>query len=541
MPASLLQHLMRLPAAILVPAYILVHVLLDWATFVPAFSPLGITPWNPTTGLGLGLALLRGPAYVLLMALGQLASEVTFRAGAVKLPPAVTVVEVGLTSLCYAAALVWLRRPWPAFDPALTRVRDVLLLGMVATLAAGAVAVLYVAVLVATGLLAGAEAATSALRYWIGETIGIMVLTPFVLLLVTGRLRRGTTWEGVSQAAAVVAAIVVVLGIGWRYQTQLFYLLFLPVVWVAVRSGLEGVSATLVLMQVGIMISLHLGRQDFADVTEFQAVMLVLVAAGLTIGTLVRERQADEARLRLLQDQIAGGVRLASVDRFSAAMAHEINQPLTAAANYARVTVRALARQPADDSLAREASAKALEQVTRAAEVVRRLRSLITLGRAELAPARLAPIVEEAVELMRPDLARQDVRIEVALPPEPPVVLADVVQVEQVLTNLVRNAMEAMREVPAGERRLVVEGTVQGDVVVLQVSDSGPGFPPGFRLAPDLPSPTTKPGGLGIGLALSAAIVEAHGGTLTTSPPGRHGSVWFTLRLASGGSNGAQH
>jgi C4-dicarboxylate-specific signal transduction histidine kinase len=541
MSALPFQALLRLPGPVLAMIYVIVHLVLDWVTFVPGFSPLGITPWNPTTGLGFGLALLKGPHFVTLLMAGQLASELAFRASAVNLPLSVAVVEVVVTGLCYGLASWILLRRRPAFAPALDSVRDLLALGAVATLAAAAVAILYVGVLSAAGLLPAAEIAASALRYWIGETIGIMVMTPFVLLLLTTRQRIEVTRESVVQALAIVAAIGIVLGLGSRYQTQLFYVLFLPVVWVAVRKGLAGVSAALVLMQVGIMISLHLGRQDHVDVTEFQAVMLVLVGAGLTIGMLVRERQVSEARLRLLQDTMARGVRLASIDRFSSAMAHEVNQPLTAIANYARAAVRALGRDPVDLGLAREATTKALDEVTRAAEVVRRLRNLITLGRVELGVHRLAPIVAEVAELLRPDLARQGVRLEVSIPADCPPVLADLLQVEQVLTNLVRNSMEAMHEQPAASRRITVDVVPAAGAVTVAVSDTGPGFPAGFKLDSALPSPTTKAGALGVGLALSAAIVEAHGGKLVTSAAGAPGRVSFTLRIASGDGHGARH
>ena len=539
MSATTIQHVLRVRASLLMPLYLVGHLLLDWATFIPAFSPLGITPWNPTTGLLFGLVLLRGAAWMPMLALAPLASDIIVRQ--VELSLAIAVAEVMLVGAFYAAGIHWLGRVRPRFGVALETVRDLALLAGVATVTTAAVAVAYVGVLVAAGLLPAADFTSSALRYWIGETIGILVMTPFVLLAATFSRRPRLTAQGILQALAILGAIVAVLWIGARYQTQLFYVLFLPIVWVAVTSGLEGVSAALVAVQVGIMTSLHLGRQDAVGVTEFQAMLLVLVCAGLTIGMLVRERQAGEARLRMQQDQIARAVRLASIDRFTTAMAHEINQPLTAIGNYARAVVRALGQGEPDLSLARQASEKVVAQVTRAAEVVRRLRNLITLGRAELGVQRIADIVDESLDLVRPDLRREGVRVEVEIARGADLVKADVLQIEQVLTNLFRNAIEAMHERPPGARVLSIDvrPSRPGEVVV-QVSDSGPGFPAGFRLAPDLPSPTSKAHGLGIGLSLSATIVEAHGGKLTVSEAGRPGTVTFTLETANGEANGPQ-
>lgn len=533
----ILERLDRLPAALLMPLALVVHLLLDWATFIAPFSPLGITPWNPTTGLVFGLALAKGLPYAVLFAAGPLASDLLVRP--IELPVATLLVEVALTGLCYTAGLMLLRSLNPPFDARLSSARDLLLLGGVATATAALVAALYVGVLVAAGLLAPAGFVTSALRYWIGESIGILVMTPFVLLLLARQQRPRWTLEATMQVIAILASIAVVLGLGGRYQTQLFYVLFLPIVWVGVRNGLAGVAAALVLLQVGIMVSLHIGRHDAVDVAEFQAVMLILVCAGLTVGMLVRERQAGELRLRQLQDSIARAVRLASVDRFSSATAHEINQPLTAIANYSRTAVLALGREPADLPVAREAATKALEQVTRAAEVVRRLRNLISLGRAELSRHRLGPIIEESLALVRPDLVREGVRVEVRLAPAADV-LVDVLQVEQVLTNLFRNALDAMRPLPPATRTLTIVAQPDGaGYVRVDVADSGPGFPEGFRLVPELPSPTSKKDGLGIGLALSAAVIEAHGGTLTVSAAGSPALVSFTLRAASGGADGS--
>ena len=176
-----------------------------------------------------------------------------------------------------------------------------------------------------------------------------------------------------------------------------------------------------------------------------------------------------------------------------------------------------------------ETAEKAAAQVQRAADVVRRLRALIRLDQSGRAPISVERIVRETLALSRPFLDRHGVSVRVALDPNLPPVMVDLLQVEQVLLNLLRNAAEAMAG--GGSATIAASAAGPGDVTVT-VRDSGPGFPPEFTADEFPPLASSKPEGLGVGLSLCRSIVEAHGGQLTIGgrDDGKPGAVVrFTL------------
>lgn len=525
--------LLKLPPSSTVALYLMCYLVLDWVTFIPEFATLGITPWNPAAGLALALVLLKGAAYAPLLGISPLLGDAIVRH--VPLPWWVLLTEAALVGAGYAAALAYLNNSSRVFDRSLRSLTDLLQLVAATIFGAVVVAAAYVGVLVAADLLPASEFTASALRYWVGDVIGITVVTPFLLILMTHERPPRLGTEAALQTAAILAVILIVLGLGVRFQSQLFYLLFLPIVWVAVRSGLEGVSAALVLMQVGIMAALHMGRHDSVDVTEFQAVMLVLVFAGLAIGLLTSERERAERRLRLQQDAVARAARIASMGNLSTTVAHEVNQPLTAIANYTRVALRSLEATPARPGDAKDAIEKVLAQVERATGVIKRVREFISVGRTELSPHDAASLINETLDLLAPAIEAHRAVVDVDIPRTLPAIRVDRIQIQQVLTNVVKNALEALGPVPAERRRLTISAqTTEPGWVCITVRDLGPGLPPDFELDPMAPSATTKPDGLGIGLALSRGIIEAHGGNLTIQNADPGALVRFTIKTIEG-------
>ena len=218
----------------------------------------------------------------------------------------------------------------------------------------------------------------------------------------------------------------------------------------------------------------------------------------------------------------------------ASALAHEINQPLMAAGTYSRLVETTITQGKSLDQ-AREAATKAVAQVERASEVVRRLRTLIKLGRSDLAPVRAPQILAETLELLRPEIDRAGVRVEQKVAASVPPAMGDALQIQQVLINLLRNAIEAIADA-SQERGTVTVDVRRGDPGFLEfeVRDTGPGFPPGFATETPEPLKSTKPYGLGVGLSLSRSIVEAHGGKLTISSSLGGAVVRFTLPIAEG-------
>lgn len=218
----------------------------------------------------------------------------------------------------------------------------------------------------------------------------------------------------------------------------------------------------------------------------------------------------SERRERQRMLELAHVSRLASLGEMATEIAHEINQPLAAIAMYSAACLRTLG--PASGQVSGWLEAINI-QAKRAGEVVRHLRRFVRKGDIQLGPVNLNQVAKDVAGLIHFDADRQNVRIELDLATEMPDLSAELILVEQVLFNLLRNAMEAM-EGTAGERRIVVRTRIEADRACVEVADTGPGVSPdlGARIFESFT--TDKRDGLGMGLAISRSIVEAHGGTL---------------------------
>ena len=237
-----------------------------------------------------------------------------------------------------------------------------------------------------------------------------------------------------------------------------------------------------------------------------------------------------EALLRL-QGRLLHVSRLATVGEMSSGIAHELNQPLCAMANYAQACDRLLALPDPDIAEIRESLQKIASQALRAGDVIRRLRSLARPPQARRDLTDINPLLAELTDLIQSDAKHHRVRYRLQPGAGLPQVWADRAQIQQLVLNLVRNAIEALAEVPAGSREVTVSTsrTDDGEVEVC-VSDCGPGV--SAAITPHLFAPfcTTKSAGTGLGLAMSRTIAQAHSGTLEYRPNRPAGSC-FTLTL----------
>jgi two-component system, LuxR family, sensor kinase FixL len=503
-------------------AYLAGYVLLDWLSYVHPFANFGITPWNPPTGLSFALILLFGTEFLPWLFVAPVLADVLVRG--IALPVTAEIAAAIIIGGGYAGATVLLLAPQLRFDPALRSRHSLVSLIAVAVMSTAVVAASYVAMLIAFGLLPVADFGRAALRFWVGDAIGVTVLTPFLLVLMTRRLQK-PSWEGLCLLVLVLGALWIVFGFAEAFRFQLFYLFFLPVVWTAVRFGLEGVAVGLVLTQVGLITAIHFSEQDGADVTAYQALMVVLSLTGLAVGVLVSEQQRTQHQLRLNQEALSRALRVSTMGEFAAALAHEINQPLTAVANYAR-----LVKGATNAAAASEASDRLIAQVERAAEVVRRLRNFIRLGRSETAAITLPRLVDEAASYCHLDLDKYGVELSLRVPRDLPMVKVDTLQIEQVIVNLVRNAAEALAEAGRHDGKVIIEADHHdAGSILVRVRDNGPGFDPDFAERAVAPFTTTKVDGLGLGLSLARSIIEAHGGRLTIESSSSGAVVSFTL------------
>jgi two-component system, LuxR family, sensor kinase FixL len=510
--------------------YLTGYVFLDWASFIYPLRAVDITPWNPQTGLSIALALLCGWRSIPLLFIAPLLGNLATRHLSLPLP--VEFLQVLVIGGAYGAGSLVLLHSALRFDARLMSMRDLMLLMGVTMTSAAVVAVVCVPIFAGWGVLAWADGPRTALRYWVGDVIGIAVVTPFLLFLSTRRRPTEPTREAVGQFIAVIAALWLVFWVARANQFQLFYLLFLPIIWIAVRTGIEGVSSGIVMTQIGLIIAIQFSPHSDIDVTSFQALMLVLALTGLTTGMLVSERRRTELELRHHQNALAQVARLSSMGELAAAIAHEINQPLTATGIYTRLVRDSLRSGPQGSAVAIDAADKAVAQVDRAADVVKRLRKLVRLERSEFAATSAQRIVEEAVGLFLPDLERAGIVVRMDVARNLPPVIADTLQIQQVLLNLLHNSVEAMDVQRAGKGKVtIVVALGTPGHVEFRVRDTGPGFAPEIIDGALFPFATTKPDGLGMGLALSRTIVEAHGGKLWLESGQSGAAVHFTLQI----------
>jgi len=242
------------------------------------------------------------------------------------------------------------------------------------------------------------------------------------------------------------------------------------------------------------------------------------------------DRQRTEARLQELQTELVHISRLTAMGEMASALAHELNQPLSAIANYMKGSRRLLEdRSDEQSALVRDALEKAAEQSLRAGQIIRRLRDFVARGESERRIESVKKLVEEASALALVGAKEHGVRVRFQIDPVNDLVLVDKVQIQQVLLNLIRNAIEAMEQAPRREL-LIASRARGGDLLEVSVTDSGPGIAPEISSQLFQPFVTTKRLGMGVGLSISRSIVENHGGQIVAEPNEGGGTVFrFTM------------
>jgi len=244
------------------------------------------------------------------------------------------------------------------------------------------------------------------------------------------------------------------------------------------------------------------------------------------------QRQRTEARLQELQSELVHISRLSAMGEMASALAHELNQPLAALTNYLKGSRRLLDRRGDKDiTVIRDALEKAGEQSLRAGEIIRRLRDFVGHGEVEKRVESIKKLVEEASALALVGAKERGIRVNFLFDSAADLVLVDKVQIQQVLLNLMRNAMEAMDE---SERREILLSTTAAadDLLTVNVADTGPGISQELALQLFRPFVTTKPHGMGVGLSISRTIIESHGGRIWIEPNPGGGAIFrFTLRI----------
>jgi two-component system sensor kinase FixL len=527
------------------------YLALEWVSFIHEYKGLPITPWNP--GLGILFAcMVRGPAwYGLVLLAGVLLSEVLVVQSALDWPEVAALAAIMAAGYSGAAALARRLR----FGVELTRLGDVLVLLGCGVGGAAVVAGSLTGVFLMTGQIGRADIVPAGTPLFIGDAIGIAVATPLLLRL----LRPGAGWrswrpnpvlvvEFALYVAVIAAFLLLTIGAERTGGFNYFYLIFLPIVAAALRHGLDGACASLAVAQVGLVGLMHLHGFDANTFTEYQSLMLVLTATGLVAGVIVSERaqaqlamEAVQENLKAMEAEAVQAARYNLVTGMASALAHEINQPMTAARALARSAEHLLSTPGGDSRRAADNLADLVAQIDHAGGIVRRMRGFLRRGAPRSSTIDIRNVIEDAILLARASARDRNVAIAFKAQHGLPMMHGDHIQLQQVILNLIHNAVDAIVETGRGSGQIVISASVDpgGDRIVIGVRDDGVGIAPEVEAKLFQPLTTSKPEGLGLGLSISSSIVELHGGRLWLEN-GTRGATEFRFDLPVSGSEAQQ-
>ncbi len=505
-------------AAVFAPCY----VLLDWASYIDPVGPFNITPWNPQPALAIAWMLLGGLVHLPAVLLTIVGADVLVRGApggyALTLLTS-TVLAAGYASIAWALRAL-------LKDTGLRSVRQLTVFSGVVIGGTAVVGALFVGVLGAAGLLRELPLSDAWLRFWLGDGVGVLVTAPLLFAVTDAERRAGLLAlarrpETLLQAGALVASLWLIF-YGWPGDpARHFYVLFVPLIWIAARAGMNGAVVATAIVQLGVVAGIHGETVAELPVLELQALVAAFTLTGLYFGVTVDERERATASLRQT-------LRLAAAGEMAGAIAHEVNQPLTALSNYGQSALTlcangAYAGLPA-------VIGKMLAQSERAAEVVRRLRDFFRAGTTRLEPLSADELVAAVHAIGQQVIGERHAVLEVRRDAGLPALFVDRLQIELVIRNLIANALEALEA--AGERRIAVQVRRHGeDELCLVFADSGPGLSAEMRERVFEPFVSGKPTGMGLGLAISRAIAEAHGGSLEARAAD-HGEFLLVLPCA---------
>jgi signal transduction histidine kinase len=504
-------------AAVFAPCYIA----LDWASYIQPLGPFNITPWNPQPALAIVWMLLGGLRHAPAVAATIVLADVVVRHApggyAITLGTAL-VLTAGYGAI--AAALRRLLR-----DPGLHGARDLAAFATVVAAGSALVATVFVGMLRLAQVLPATPFHDAWLRFWVGDTVGVLVTAPLLLAAADARrrsdfaalARRPESWLQALTLAAALWLIFSVFGEPARH----FYLLFLPLVWIAVRSGMTGAVVASGVAQIGVVLGVH-GPAIDLPVVELQILVSALTLTALFLGVAVDERRRAQAEL-------AGSLRLAAAGEMAGAIAHEVNQPLTALTNYGRAAQMVLSKGKIDEAQLEDIVGRMLAEAERASDVVRRLRDFFRAGATRLERVEVPEVLALGRRVAEKAIGGRAIALETDAEPQLPALFIDRLQIELILRNLVANAVESLAQAARGGARIrLAARRHDAEHVRIVVEDNGPGIAPAQRETLFQPFVSGKPTGMGLGLAVSRAIAEAHGGSLETAAA-PHGEFHLVL------------
>jgi signal transduction histidine kinase len=506
--------------------FLAAYVILEWVSFIHEYKGVPITPWNPGLGVVFALMVFAGSRYGIVLFAGVVLAEILVLKSKLEWPIILSIAAI--IAAGYGVVALVLRKHF-RIDIGLNHLSDVFVL-----LLAGISGAILVALMLSMLLLTDAEidfgdVIVTFVPLLVGDAIGIAVMTPLTLRLILNprrspiRFSRTLVPEILFYVLLITVTLWIIVGTESANGFNFFYLLFVPVVVAAVRHGLDGACLSLGLSQIALVGILHIHSYDARAFTEFQTLMFILTATGLIVGVVVSERENSdrlareaETRLKQRESEAARASRFNLVSGMASALIHEINQPMTAARALARSAQHLLRAPGGDLGRADNNLTTMIAQIDYASGVVRRMRDFLRRGRPHVSTIDIRNMLEEALILVRAEAAANRVRIDLDASNDLPAVHGDRTQLEQVVLNLIRNAIESIAGARKADGRIGI-AAYRLDApphVEIGVSDNGPGVD--RELADRLfePLATSKESGLGLGLPICLSIVESHGGRL---------------------------
>jgi len=400
------------------------------------------------------------------------------------------------------------------------------------------------------GLESSYSPAAAVLRTTLSTATALLVIGPFVLKWAqygVQRVRQLSPSRGVEGMVMILTVIglgVAIFGTGpdiARLPTLLL-LVFPPLLWAAVRFGPIGASTALFAI-AGLSIwgtARRLGPfvllNDTDQILSLEVFWIVLWGPTMLLAATIRERERAEEALQQQRNQLAHVTRVATVGELSGAIAHELRQPLTSILVNAQTGRHLLSSPHVDLETIRELLDEIAGQDEQAANVITRMRSFIQKGESRSHPLAVEPVVRDALALGRLTATDSGVEVLTEIASGLPSVRGDPVELLQVVLNLIVNACESMKHVPRAKRQLVVRVGHSLHEVEIEVSDTGVGLPEDTGDRVFEPFYTTKPNGLGLGLAISRTIATTHGGRLWGENNDLGGATFHLVLPAEGNS-----
>ena len=500
-------------------AFLALYLAFNKLTVWNEFDGLGITLWSPDNGLSLAL-LTEGAMFAPFVFLGAVLTD-AFIAG-IHHSLYVTVAAELVLTIGYVGLAAVLRHKLK-FNPRQVRLANVVVLLIFVPAGATLTSLSYCGVLYLGDSLPAEQFFAATRHFWIGDTVGMITIIPAVTSVFAFLSKPRWRWSGYALFSFSVFILgtclgfVVLFGVGEAKEYHMFYLLFLPIIWVGMREGYAGVAVALLTIQLTLVATTAYVGWDAKDFGIFQTLMLVLSITGLLLGAVTTERRNAALLLREQQTELARVSAYATAGAMGTILAHEISQPFSSVATYLHAAKRMLrsgvAGEPVMDVLN-----KAEAEAQRTREVLERVRDFVSNGKMDLKALDISALAEKIAALCREDAATRGIQVEIESARPVPLVRADRIQIEQVLNNLVANAIDAASERADARGRVIIRLATRGDKVVMQVEDNGPGVVPEMVDSMFEAYQTTKTHGMGLGLHLSKQIVQKHAGRLWWEP-----------------------